>query len=124
MAMAQGRSQTDPDAGRRAFLHALAELDEALDLNLERATEMKARIAEVREALAAGRPLREVVPEEEGPVLVRLLSLSAENLSAYGSRVRRSEARTLYEEGLTMEQIARLFGVTRQRVSALLRDAA
>lgn len=124
MTMADGRSQAESEAGRQAFLDALVELDEALDLNLERATQMKARIAEIREALQAGRPLREIVPEEEGPVLVKLLSLSAENLSAYGSRVRRSEARTLYEEGLTMEQIARLFGVTRQRVSALLRDAA
>jgi multiple sugar transport system substrate-binding protein len=30
--------------------------------------------------------------------------------------------KALYDEGMTMEQIAELFGVTRQRVSALLRD--
>jgi predicted transcriptional regulator len=36
--------------------------------------------------------------------------------------VRRTEARTLHREGLTMDQIAQLFGVTRQRVSALLRE--
>jgi DNA-binding transcriptional regulator LsrR (DeoR family) len=37
--------------------------------------------------------------------------------------VRRAEARALYAEGLTMDQIAERFGVTRQRVSALLRKA-
>ena len=38
-----------------------------------------------------------------------------------GSRLRRAEARALHVEGMTMEQIADLFGVTRQRVSALLK---
>ena len=32
-------------------------------------------------------------------------------------------ARALYDEGMTMEQIAAKFGVTRQRVSSLLREA-
>ena len=33
-----------------------------------------------------------------------------------------TEARVLHGEGMTMDQIAKLFGVTRQRVSALLRE--
>ena len=37
---------------------------------------------------------------------------------------RRAEARALYDEGLTMDEIATLFGVTRQRVSGLLRKEA
>jgi DNA-binding transcriptional regulator LsrR (DeoR family) len=37
--------------------------------------------------------------------------------------VRRAEAQALYAEGMTMEQIADRFGVTRQRVSTLLRKA-
>ena len=35
--------------------------------------------------------------------------------------MRRAEAHALYAEGLTMDQIAERFGVTLQRVSALLR---
>jgi transcriptional regulator len=35
----------------------------------------------------------------------------------------RTEPRALHHEGMTMDEIARQFGVTRQRVSAL-RDAA
>jgi transposase len=44
-----------------------------------------------------------------------------EALQEAGARVRREEARALHAGGLSMEAIARHFGVTRQRVSALLR---
>jgi hypothetical protein len=107
---------------REAFLRALDELNEALEVNMERAERMKRRIAHIQSALAQGQALREVVPREEPPLLVELLTQSATTLSAYGSRVRRLEARALHQEGLTMEQIAGLFRVTRQRVSNLLRD--
>ena len=121
-------SPDQPSAGaaaeRSAFLKALEELDDALELTIERAQRMKQRIAELRETCASGRPIREIVPEEKAPLLVQLLTESAETLQEFGSRVRRTEARVLHREGLTMDQIARLFGVTRQRVSALLRDSA
>jgi DNA-directed RNA polymerase sigma subunit (sigma70/sigma32) len=119
--MSRDRRQVS-QGDREAFLRALSELDEALDVNIQRAERMKQRIAHIQSALAEGQPLREVVPREETPLLVELLTQSANNLSAYGSRVRRLEARALHQEGLTMEQIAKLFRVTRQRVSALLRE--
>jgi DNA-directed RNA polymerase sigma subunit (sigma70/sigma32) len=106
-----------------AFIAALADLEQALEANIERARRMQARIVELRDAHAAGLPLREFVPREEQPLIVRLLSESARELDACGSVVRRMEARALYEEGLTMDEIAELFGVSRQRVSALLRNA-
>jgi hypothetical protein len=111
----------DTDA---AFLAALRDLDRALDENMERAQRMKRRIAEFEEACATGRQIKDIVPDEAPPLIVELLTQSAETLHTYGSRVRRAEARTLYREGMTMDQIARLFGVTRQRVSALLREDA
>ena len=107
---------------KRAFLEALRQLDHALDENIERAERMKRRIAELEEACTAGRPLKEIVPEEETPLIVQLLTESADALHEHGSRVRRTEARALHREGMTMDQIARLFGVSRQRVSALLRE--
>jgi DNA-directed RNA polymerase sigma subunit (sigma70/sigma32) len=113
---------TDFEQDRRAFLEALGELDRALDADVQRARRMKERIAQLREACAGGRPIREILPEEESPLLVQLLSESARALDEHGSRVRRLEARVLHREGISMEQIGRLFGVTRQRVSALLRD--
>ena len=109
-----------------AFLAALEDLHGALEANIERARAMQNRIGLLRDAHAQGQPLREMVSLEEQPLIVRMLSESARVLDECGSRVRRLEARALYEEGLTMDEIAQLFGVTRQRVSALLRggDAA
>ena len=106
---------------QQAFLEALDDLDAALDQSLEMTHRMKARVKEIRQAYAEGRALREIVPNEETPPLVQLLTRSTNLLHSYGTRVRRTEARALHREGMTMDEIARLFGVTRQRVSALLR---
>ena len=105
-----------------AFLKALEELESALHGTVDMAERMRARIAYLREQCAAGRPLPETVMAEEPPLVVQLLTESANILHTYGTRVRRTEARALHREGVTMEAIARLFGVSRQRVSALLRD--
>jgi DNA-directed RNA polymerase sigma subunit (sigma70/sigma32) len=107
-----------------AFLEAVNELDGALDQSLALTQRMKDRIQEIRDGHASGLPLRELVPQEERPLLVQLLTENANLLHSYGTRVRRTEARALHHEGMTMDEIARQFGVTRQRVSALLRDAA
>lgn len=107
----------------QAFMKAVDDLDEALDDSLEMTQQMKERIGEIRAARAAGRPLREIVPRQERRLLVQLLTAHANLMHSYGTRVRRSEARALHREGLTMDEIGRLFGVSRQRVSALLKDA-
>ena len=73
------------------------------------------------EARKSGRPWRELVADEPSPLLVELLAGKLDRLAAASSRFRRAQARALYEEGLTMDQIAELFGVTRKRVSALLK---
>jgi transcriptional regulator with XRE-family HTH domain len=105
-----------------AFMDALDDLDRALDDIIEMAQRMKQRITQLRGARAQGRPLREIVPEEQTPLIVQLLTESTNLLHSFGNRVRRTEARALHGEGMTMDQIAGLFGVSRQRVSALLRD--
>ena len=103
-------------------MQALADLDAALDQSLEMTQRMKQRILDIRAAEAEGRPISEIVPREEAPLIVHLLTENTNLLHAYGTRVRRTEARALHHEGMTMDEIAKLFGVTRQRVSALLRD--
>jgi len=55
--------------------------------------------------------------------MMEQISTAIKALVRDGSRFRRLEARALYAEGLTMAQLATAFGVSRQRVSALLRDA-
>lgn len=118
----QGRDAAQNGGEVRAFQTALSDLEDALELNMDRMRLMQQRIVELREALATGRRLSEVVPSERSPLLVEMLAQCADTLHSSGSRVRRTEARALHHEGLTMDQIARLFGVTRQRISALLRD--
>lgn len=104
-----------------AFMEALQELDGALDRSLEMHTRMKRRLHELQAAHAAGRRLSDIIPGEDPPLLVQLLTETAGILHTYGNRVRRTEARALRQQGMTMDQIAKLFGVTRQRVSTLLR---
>ncbi len=50
-----------------------------------------------------------------------MISATLSQLADAGSRWRRAEARALHAEGLSMDVIAQLFGVTRQRVSSLLK---
>jgi DNA-directed RNA polymerase sigma subunit (sigma70/sigma32) len=108
---------------RDPFLRALADLDTILGEELERHRLIRERIANIQRHRAAGKPYAEIVPAEERPLIVQLLTESRLALDEVGARVRRTEARMLHEEGVTMERIAALFGVTRQRVSGLLREA-
>ena len=106
-----------------AFLKALTTLEAALADNHERAKLIKQRIAQLRRLRAKGTSYAEIVATRDGPLLVQLLTESSAALDTSGASVRRAEARALYSEGLTMDQIAEGFGVTRQRVSTLLRKA-
>ena len=109
------------DRGDDEFLEALTALEEVLADNGRRAGRIKKRIAQLRRLRARDVPYTELVASEEGALIVQLLTESSKALDSCGANVRRAEAEAIYAEGLTMEQIAKSFGVTRQRVSALLR---
>jgi hypothetical protein len=106
-----------------AFLKALTALEAALADNQERTRLIKKRIAQLRRLRAKGMSYTEIVATRNGPLLVQLVTESSTALDTSGASVRRAEARALYAEGLTMDQIAEGFGVTRQRVSTLLRKS-
>jgi DNA-directed RNA polymerase specialized sigma24 family protein len=105
------------------FLEALTALENTLADNEQRTTLIRRRIAQLRRLRSQGAPYAELVSISDEPLIVQLLTESSRALDISGASVRRAEARALYAEGLTMEQIAERFGVTRQRVSALLRRA-
>ena len=109
---------------RDPVLTALDDLERAIDANVERAGRIKARIAQIREARAEGRSYGDIAYGESKPLIVQMVTESATALDSYGVRLRRAEALALYNEGLTMDQIAELFGVTRQRVSVLLKQSS
>jgi hypothetical protein len=104
-----------------AFLQALAALEEVIADNDRRARLISKRMARIRRARAQGLPYADSVANEDGPLIVQLLTEASTALDTCGANVRRAEAQALYHEGMTMEQIADRFGVSRQRVSVLLR---
>lgn len=104
-------------------LHALDELAVALKHSVEDTKVMLRRADALRRARRSGLGYRDVVSGEQRPLIVEMLRDSQDRVVRAGSRFRRAEARALRAEGLTLDEIARLFGVTRQRVIALLREA-
>lgn len=106
-----------------AVLQALRALEEVIAENDRRATLIRKRMSRIRKARARGVPYSDTVSTEDGPLIVQLLTESSTALDNSGANVRRAEAQALYDEGMTMDQIAERFGVTRQRISALLRKA-
>ncbi len=107
-----------------SFLRALSDLSDALDANVARVELIKRQIAEIQRERAAGKSYREIVSaENDDTLVVKLVSQNLRTLDDVGARVRRTKALVLHNEGMTMDQIAAKFGVTRQRVSRLLREA-
>lgn len=115
---------SDAAAGIDETLSELDHLIVALDENARAIEVIRERADGLRQRRAAGETWAEIVPTEERPLVVEVLSANLNRLAEAGSRFRRAEARALHREGMTMDRIAALFGVSRQRVSALLRDEA
>jgi DNA-directed RNA polymerase specialized sigma24 family protein len=110
-------------ASEDAFLRALADLETALHENWERNKAIRRRIAHIRRQRENGGTLSSIVTAETPPLIVQLVTESSRALDEHGARVRRIQVLTLHDEGMTMDEIAEKFGVTRQRVSSLLREA-
>jgi hypothetical protein len=106
---------------RDDVLDALDALLAVLDENAAAFDAIRARADEIIDARDAGRSYRDIVSKEKPPLIVELVTANLDRLSRAGSRLRRAEALALYEDGLTMDEIAVIFKVTRQRVSALLK---
>lgn len=104
-------------------LEALERLQEVIEANSARNRAVIDRMLRVRQLRAEGLSYSEIVTAEEKPLIVEMATDNIAALLQAGAAFRRAEALALHEEGLTMDRIAGLFGVTRQRVSALLREA-
>ena len=77
--------------------------------------------AVVRRRLA-GDSYSEIIESKERPFIVEVITTAMSGMGEAGGQYRRAQARALRAEGVSVPGIARLFGVTRQRVSALLDD--
>ena len=106
---------------QEALLDALDNLIAAIKDNNARNELLLKRAHDIKRERAQGAAWRDIVSEERRPLIVELLTQNMEALSTAGGQLRRIEAQALHEEGLTMDRIASLFGVSRQRISELLR---
>lgn len=104
----------------QTFNDALEILVGAADDNIRRARLVKRRIAWIKKRMAAGDSLAQIVQKEPRPLVTELLTENIDALHTAGSFLRWAEANELKNQGMTVAEIARQLGVSRQRISALL----
>jgi transcriptional regulator with XRE-family HTH domain len=112
------------DTSTTRLLAALTDLETAAQDNAERSRVLQRRARKLRRQLEAGKSVADLVAAEDPPRMVELLTTNMATLETAGAEFRAAEALALRAEGLTIEAVADLFGVTRQRISALLRQKA
>jgi hypothetical protein len=108
------------DAATKALEELVAAIDECA-LQLRNA---RTRAEELLASRAAGTSWLEIVTAESRPLVVESVSSVLATLARAGSAFRREQAYALQGEQVSINRIAALFGVTRQRISALLRERA
>jgi hypothetical protein len=116
--MAHGDSPAPADVASAALDDLVAELDRCV-AELERARTRAGRLQRER---AAGRAWLDIVTAEPRPLVVESISAVLGGLATAGHAWRREQAVALRAEQVSINRIAALFGVTRQRISALLRE--
>lgn len=104
----------------QSLLEALDGLEAVFDELAQQRRFVVRRAALIRRRLAAGLPLSAVVESETQPLIVQSVRDTSTRFVDAFSKFQRAEARALYREGMTMETIANLFGVSRQRIASLL----
>jgi hypothetical protein len=114
---------TDPeDTGADPAARALENLVTELDSCIAELQHARARSESLLAKHRSGRPWLEVVTGEARPLVVESISTVLGSLATAGHAWRREQASALQAEDVSINRIAALFGVTRQRISALLRE--
>ncbi|TYP87833.1 hypothetical protein [Blastococcus xanthinilyticus] len=108
----------EDDAARQA----LERLVDCIDESVAELTLARARADLLLEGRRGGTPWAGLVTDEPRPLVVETVSSVLSALATAGHGWRREEAAALRREGVSINRIAALFGVTRQRISALLRE--
>lgn len=101
---------------------ALTALIDSVEENIHRNQAIREQAERLRSALARGDETIEVIEGEQRPLTIELVSANIAALQRSGVELRRAEARIMHAYGHTLQEVADHFGVSRQRVSALLRD--
>jgi hypothetical protein len=105
-------------------LEAIDFVVHALTENLSRTAVALQRATQIREQRLAGHTYTEIYEHSEHPMLVEILTTNVLELHDVGHRLRTVQAWALRQEGLSTQRIAQLYGVSRQRIMALLQSAS
>ena len=101
---------------------ALQDLVAELDRCIEELGQARERAGELLARRRSGQSWTEIVSHEARPLVVERISRVLAALAGAGSAWRREQAHALQAENVSINRIAAMFGVTRQRISALLRE--
>jgi len=85
-------------------------------VTVDRCQRCAAAALDIADAAAAGRP--------DEPTVLRHVQLVADEMKAHAGWLRRTLVTELVEQGLTQDRVATVLGVTRQRVTTLVRETA
>lgn len=103
---------------------ALDALVDAVEKNAGDERQLVRKIGGLREARASGTPVTNALGEERPPGTMELLGRVLSRLMEASGSTRRALARAMRAEGTSIPSIARLFGVTHQRISNILNHPA
>jgi len=112
-------SGTTDDVAEKALRTLIDELDRCMG-ELEQA---RVRAEDLLRQRRDGRTWLDIVSGESRPLVVERISTVLAALAGAGSVWRREQATALQREQVSINRIAAMFGVTRQRISALLKEA-
>lgn len=110
-------------ANDQAMARALDEVAEAADETALDQQRVARRARSMSRQRRSGSPWLEILQRERQPGLLVLMASSARRLHEVSGRFRPVLGQALVDEGLSTRQVAKMFGVTRQRISAMLSRA-
>jgi hypothetical protein len=102
-------------------LGALASLSEVATSSANELIALSEDLAEIRRHRISGWSWRRIVSSEDSPKPLSILTHIASDFARASGGYRRALAHGLRDEGMQVTEIANLFEVSRQRVSALIR---
>ena len=112
---ASGETREDP------VVAALATLSDVATTSADDLLELNVHLDEIRSRRIRGWSWHRIISDVDVPNPLSLLTHIATNFARASGAFRRALAVGLRKEGIQVTEIASLFGVSRQRVSALIR---
>lgn len=105
-------------------IEAIDALTEAVEANADDEKLLTQRLEDLRRERERGTPVTQALSDEGSPGTMQVLGRVLSRLMDASGNVRRALARSMRSEGTSIPAIARIFGVTHQRVSNILNRPA